>query len=534
MENPLISVIVPVYKVENYLDECVQSIVSQTYRNLEIILVDDGSPDRCPEMCDEWAKKDARIRVIHKANGGLSSARNAGIDVAKGWYIGFVDSDDFIDEKMYEVLLNGFELEDDIVISSLKIAKYESGKIVTFDDAWNISKNQIVNSDIFIYNILSGKSSYTVWNKLYLASLVKNVSFKEGRNNEDVLFLYELGKIVQKKRIKMVELPYTAYYYRIRPESICTTSKIPLAIDIVANLEYMINDTDDLKLNEILIHRKVKVLYDFLESIVITPQWRDYYKEYRAKMKAIPDKFKKDLYGKKDLLWIWMLCWCPNLRGYIRKYITKKKSLSNRIIIHHEHISHFYGLYPFSLSVFLHKKRMWFYSHWINHAFKKSGKGNWFGHVKSLIGGSQYITIGSFNSFGHDMWLTAWTNSHYVPQLAIGNRCSFGAYNHITCINRIEIGDNFLSGKWVTISDNSHGDTDFQSLHERPHDRELISKGPVLIGKNVWIGDKATILSGVTIGDGAVIGANAVVTKDVPAYCVAAGIPARIVKHNKQ
>ena len=94
--NSLVSVIVPIYKVEDYLDECVKSIVDQTYKNIEIILVDDGSPDHCPQKCDEWAKNDLRIRVVHKQNGGLSSARNAGLDVAKGEYIAFVDSDDFI------------------------------------------------------------------------------------------------------------------------------------------------------------------------------------------------------------------------------------------------------------------------------------------------------------------------------------------------------------------------------------------------------------------------------------------------------
>ena len=83
-EHSLISVIVPIYKVQDYLDECIESIIHQTYSNIEVILVDDGSPDRCPQMCDEWAKRDSRIRVVHKKNGGLSSARNAGLDVAKG------------------------------------------------------------------------------------------------------------------------------------------------------------------------------------------------------------------------------------------------------------------------------------------------------------------------------------------------------------------------------------------------------------------------------------------------------------------
>ena len=103
MEEGKISVIVPIYKVENYLNRCVESIRKQTYRNLEIILVDDGSPDACGEMCDRYAQEDSRIRVIHKENGGLSDARNAGIEVAAGEYIAFIDSDDWIDDKMYEV-----------------------------------------------------------------------------------------------------------------------------------------------------------------------------------------------------------------------------------------------------------------------------------------------------------------------------------------------------------------------------------------------------------------------------------------------
>ena len=92
------------YKVEKYLDQCIESIVNQTYSNLEIILVDDDSPDKCPAMCDSWAKKDSRIKVIHKANGGLSSARNAGIDIASGDFLSFADSDDYIAPEMYEIL----------------------------------------------------------------------------------------------------------------------------------------------------------------------------------------------------------------------------------------------------------------------------------------------------------------------------------------------------------------------------------------------------------------------------------------------
>ena len=110
----MISVIVPVYKVEAYLEKCVDSICRQTYKDLEIILVDDGSPDRCPRICDEYATKDNRIKVIHKDNGGLSSARNAGLDIAQGEFISFVDSDDTIHSQMMEVLLSLIERFVDI------------------------------------------------------------------------------------------------------------------------------------------------------------------------------------------------------------------------------------------------------------------------------------------------------------------------------------------------------------------------------------------------------------------------------------
>ena len=130
----LLSVIVPIYNVEKYLDKCIQSIVDQTYSNIEIILVDDGSPDNCPAMCDEWAKRDSRIKVIHKKNGGLGYARNAGLDVATGVYVAFVDSDDHIAPQMYETLMKkAIEYDIDVVKSGFT-REYDSGKVETFID----------------------------------------------------------------------------------------------------------------------------------------------------------------------------------------------------------------------------------------------------------------------------------------------------------------------------------------------------------------------------------------------------------------
>lgn len=177
-------------------------------------------------------------------------------------------------------------------------------------------------------------------------------------------------------------------------------------------------------------------------------------------------------------------------------------------------------------------KKAAIYSYWVRNSFKQCPNTVRFAKI-GMLKGTDCISLGEYCCFGNYIFLTAWSeyiDERFTPILTIGKDGNFGAFNHITCINRVEIGDNCLTGKWVTISDNNHGTTDFDTLHEAPVKRKLYTKGPVIIGNNVWIGDKATILGGVTIGDGAVIAANSVVTKDVPAYSVVGGNPARIIK----
>ena len=143
-----ISIIVPVYKVEKYLDKCVRSIVEQTYKNLEIILVDDGSPDNCPAMCDEWARKDSRIAVIHKENGGVSSARNAGLAACTGDYVGFVDYDDWIEPDMYEYLLDISMKSNADVSRCAFVIELENPKVDI--DLQNDSKLRVLHGDELI------------------------------------------------------------------------------------------------------------------------------------------------------------------------------------------------------------------------------------------------------------------------------------------------------------------------------------------------------------------------------------------------
>lgn len=147
----------------------------------------------------------------------------------------------------------------------------------------------------------------------------------------------------------------------------------------------------------------------------------------------------------------------------------------------------------------------------------------------------QCISLGR-GRLANNVIITAW-QTHFTgdadASIEIGDGFDIGEYTHISARGHMKIGENLLTGRWVTITDNGHGDTDFKTLIIAPMFRSIVSKGPITIGDNVWIGDKATILAGVTIGDGVVIGANSVVTKDVPPYCVVGGNPARIIKQEK-
>lgn len=210
-----ISIIVPVYKVEEYLDCCIQSIVDQTYRDLEIILVDDGSPDGCGAMCDAWAEKDGRIKVIHKENGGLSDARNAGLEMAEGKYIAFVDSDDWIRPEMYEKLLAAMEKEKADISACNILSCFPDGESAYGCDEYTVGDPEKILS------MLYDDTKYPVcaWNKLYRRELWDALRFPVGKICEDAFTTYRL---VDKAR-KIVQIPEALYCYRIRESSIMTS-----------------------------------------------------------------------------------------------------------------------------------------------------------------------------------------------------------------------------------------------------------------------------------------------------------------------
>lgn len=215
--SDLISVIIPIYKVEKYIVRCVESIVNQTYTNLEIILVDDGSPDNCPQICDDYAEKDNRIKVVHKENGGLSDARNAGMKVATGDYISFIDSDDYVSLEMYQDMINAaINNKADIVECNVnydyngRIEKYNDDKYAVYNDNYSVMEAYIKH-----YHIKT-----VVWNKLYERKLLNDIEFEFGKYNEDEFFTYK----VLAKVSSYVHLDKYYYYYFQRSDSIMGSS----------------------------------------------------------------------------------------------------------------------------------------------------------------------------------------------------------------------------------------------------------------------------------------------------------------------
>lgn len=190
-------------------------------------------------------------------------------------------------------------------------------------------------------------------------------------------------------------------------------------------------------------------------------------------------------------------------------------------------------IYPYSLSEKLRGCRDILYTMWVRNFIGHIGKHTLISYPCELQDGSKKIVIGEDTIIYSNCIIECWEryiDQYFSPSLKIGNNCRIGEYTHITAINNIEIGDGLLTGRFVIITDHSHGDASEYDIDIPPAVRKLKSKGNIVIGNNVWLGDKVSVLSGVNIGDNVIVGANSVVTKNVPSNCVVAGIPAKIIK----
>lgn len=279
----LVSIVVPVYKVEKYFERCIQSIVAQSYGNIEIILVDDGSPDSCPVMCDQWAEKDARIQVIHKKNGGLSDARNAGIQIARGEYIAFVDSDDYIHPQFIE-LLYGIMMQQQ---ADVVACEYEE---VSADSVLNVTE-RICRDDVRLKE-LPGYTptaiAFNVWNKLYKRELFDFIRFPVGKIHEDVGIWWEL--LYYAKNI--VAIPEKLYYYCQNPASIMRVEYGMQHMDLaeVIYLQYcQFKELPDDLYASIVLKACLDIYPNLYEKLIENPRFskadkRTFLRSYREKL----------------------------------------------------------------------------------------------------------------------------------------------------------------------------------------------------------------------------------------------------------
>lgn len=220
MKDSLVSVIIPLYNVSEYLDGCVQSACDQTYQNLEIILVDDGSPDDCPAKCDAWAQKDRRIKVIHKKNGGLSDARNAGLDIAKGKYIYFLDGDDSMKRNLIETVMPHMEAGVDLVVFNYDQVEPNGTRKPTFHDFGNYTISEGNRVEFYFDTLLSYKIGWEAWNRFFRRDLIETNHIRFADNNrifaEDLYFSLCYCSHVN----TIVSLPDSLYNYTVRENSI--------------------------------------------------------------------------------------------------------------------------------------------------------------------------------------------------------------------------------------------------------------------------------------------------------------------------
>ena len=268
-----VTVIVPVYKVEAYLHRCIDSIINQTYKNLEIILVDDGSPDRCGEICEEYATKDERIIVIHQKNQGLSCARNTGLDIASGEYIAYVDSDDYLDTTMFDKMMK-FILKHDLEI--MEIEPKNSTKNIVFDDSF-ILENPIDATKRILKN-----TSFSVWRRIFKRSLVNDLRFIPGLIHQDVFYLVDILK-----RIKMNGyLSSPLYFYNTENISIQRSAysikKINTAVRATNYIKDNILESESLKktLENYILYHYTDHFFQLSRNTNLDPQ-----KKYRKMIK---------------------------------------------------------------------------------------------------------------------------------------------------------------------------------------------------------------------------------------------------------
>lgn len=320
----LISVIVPVYKAEDYLLNCLSSILNQTHRNLEVILVDDGSPDRCGEMCDEWAGKDSRIRVIHKENGGASTAKNAALDIAQGEYIGFVDSDDYIHHQMYEMLLH-YALEDGSDIVGIDNGNYPYKEIL--DIKTDGEKRTIVSARVALeqfYQEYYRRIWMSYQTKLFHRDVFQGHRFREGIMFEDT----DLLPFTIRRSHQITLIPRQMYNYTLSDDSVMRSVFSKKRFVIIDVWKRYFQAFHEWGLPEQRNYYAVQYLYELVhiyEKIQTEhPEMLDHMKPYLQEFKMLrPWLLSNCSFSRMQRLMLWSFPIFPKIADGLRKRLTR-------------------------------------------------------------------------------------------------------------------------------------------------------------------------------------------------------------------
>lgn len=548
---PKISVIVPVYKTEDKLNRCVDSILNQTFTDFELILVDDGSPDNCGKICDEYATKDNRVVVIHKENGGVSSARNIGLNKGGGEFIVFADSDDYVEKEYLDSLLRYQKKADaDLVICNYVQITPTCKECTShgFNDG-QVLENELLQSTIFTkINECDTVGFFCLWNKLFKKQILvdNGVAFNNDMSfGEDMLFITDYFKVIR----KLVFTDKALYNYEMLSSGLFLSYKPSFIRDVLKCYERLVAETCeyggttnlDFKyryyveryIKDVIKHEKrkrsiiknlyqnptLKLIYEHICNVDKAELKKRNVDEYELKIPKLVVECKlrkaisKTLYVYDDM-------------NFLRKI---KRNIGNTITIFHtknsKKVKSLKLSRKFNGIVVVAPKTKVF--------INKTAQINLHGNTLCLNlcwNGKQnqpatfcFGNNAKFNVYGY---YRAYSGTYIAvednAELKIGSgfiNCNAKIY----CFNKITIGDNVRISEEVILRDSDN--------HEILYDG-YTKTAPIVIGDNVWIGMRAIILKGVTIGEGAIIAAGAVVTKDVPPHTLVGGVPARIIKQN--
>ena len=318
----IITIIIPIYNVEQYLPQCLKSVINQTYQNLEIILVDDGSTDACPQICEEFALKDNRIKLIHKKNGGLSDARNAGLKRATGDFISFIDSDDFVAVDFCEKLLKAL-LENTADVAECDFLAFDNDQDLEKFSTDTKEKIEVFETEAAVELLMKEYFKQTVWNKLYRREVLGHFEFPVGKINEDEFWTYKVFGNAK----KIVKIPDVLYFYRQQEGSIMAQQYSIKRLDgltaLQERIDYMKENFPNLENLAIKIFSFGSLWhYQKIDKHSKIDQEMVYRKKIVACVKAYNKRSIFKPWKIKEVFWYQFFITAPNLCAKFRNFIS--------------------------------------------------------------------------------------------------------------------------------------------------------------------------------------------------------------------